>query len=66
MIEFLSGNDFKEVPSWAGKDENSRYVIMLNEKTKSWTIVQFNDQVACVLGSGTDGAVLKLKPSKSF
>lgn len=66
IIEFLSGEDFREMPNWAGKDENSRYVLMLNEKTKSWTMIQFNDQVACILGAGTDGSILKLKPLKSF
>lgn len=66
MIEFLSGEDYREVPTWVGKDEKSKYVIMANEKTKTWTIVQFNDQVACVLGTGTDGAVIKSKFTKSL
>ena len=64
MIEFLSGEEYREVPAWVGKDEKSKYVLMANEKTKTWTIVQFNDQVACVLGTGTNGNIVHLKPSK--
>lgn len=63
MIEFLSGEEFREVPTWVGKDETSKYVLMSNTKTKTWTMVQFNDQVACVLGAGTDGAATGIKSS---
>lgn len=66
MIEFLSGEDHREVPTWIGKDDSSKYLLMANEKTKTWTIVQFNDQVACVLGTGTDGSILRLKSSKNL
>ena len=66
LIQFLSGEDYKETPIWTGKDDKSRYVIMSNEKTKTWSIVQFNDQIACVLGAGTDGSIIRLKPSKNL
>ena len=66
MIEFLSGEDYQEVPTWIGKDEKSKYVLMSNEKSKTWTIVQFNDQVACVLGTGTHGNIIRLKSSKQL
>ena len=44
-----------EKPIWVGKGDGtdtSRTVILANEKTKSWTIVQFDKNMACVLGSG--------------
>jgi len=63
IIEFVSGQEYREVPAWVGKDETSKFVMMANEKTKTWTLVQFNDQVACVLGSGTDGQILLQKSS---
>ncbi len=66
MIEFLSGEEFKEVPTWVGKDESSKFILMANEKAKTWTLVQFNDQVACILGTGTDGLILRLKSSKNL
>ena len=66
MIEFLSGEEYREVPAWVGKDEKSKYVLMSNEKHKTWTLVQFNDQVACVLGAGTDGSIVRSKSSKNL
>lgn len=66
LIEFLSGQDYREVPSWIGKDESSKFVLMANEKTKTWTLVQFNNQIACVLGSGTDGAIVRPRSSKNL
>ena len=52
VIESLSGGDIQEKPFWVGTDSKSRYVMMVNEKTKTWTIVQFNDNIACIIGVG--------------
>jgi hypothetical protein len=52
VIELLSGRAYQEKPFWVGKDTASRYVLMVNENTKTWTIIQFNDEFACVIGTG--------------
>jgi hypothetical protein len=44
--------EFGEVPMWMGKSVQSNAVLVANPKTKSWSIVQFNDTVACVLTMG--------------
>ena len=44
-----------ERPIWLGRGDGadaSSTTIFANEKTKSWTIVQFDKNMACVLGSG--------------
>lgn len=44
-----------EKPIWVGQgngNDTSRTTILANEKTKTWTIVQFDQNNACVLGSG--------------
>jgi len=44
-----------EKPIWVGKGDGadtSTTVVLANEKTKSWTIIQFDKNMACVLGSG--------------
>jgi len=44
-----------EKPIWVGRgdgEDTSRTVILTNEKTKTWTILQFDKNMACVLGSG--------------
>jgi len=58
------GNKHKEKPVWTGKDavNNSGYVLFLNEKTGIWTLVQFNSEVACVLGIGKESLMSMGKP----
>jgi len=45
----------QELPTWIGRgdgEDTSQTTILVNEKTKAWTIVQFEKGRACVLGSG--------------
>ena len=58
------GNKHKEKPVWTGKDaqNDSGYVLFLNETTGLWTIVQFNASVACVLGIGKESSTHNGKP----
>lgn len=59
MIEKMSGPDWKEEPIWVGSDDQSKYVLMHNEKTRSWTMIQFNGDIACMIGSGEKGRLLR-------
>ena len=49
-------NNYGEKPVWSGKDarDGSGYMMFENTKEKSWTLIKYNKQVACVLGVGTD------------
>ncbi len=55
IIGSLNQN-FKEKPVWVAKDENdeTRYSLFVNQKTGSWTLIQFTSTVACILGVGED------------
>ena len=52
LIETLSNGKYKEIPAWVGNDDSSKYSIFANEKTGSWTFIQFNSTIACILGTG--------------
>lgn len=55
-----------EIPVWIGSDaeeSKSNYVVMINRETASWTLIQYNPNVACVLGSG-EGFRLNVQESK--
>jgi hypothetical protein len=46
---------FQEVPVWQGddpKNPGSRYALLLNKDNSTWTLLQYSDRIACVLGSG--------------
>jgi hypothetical protein len=52
VIKALTNENVKEQPIWIGTDEDSRYSLFANEKEGTWTIIQFNKDVACILGTG--------------
>lgn len=42
-----------EEPVWLGHgNEQGRYTLFVNPNTGAWTLVQFNQEVACVIGAG--------------
>jgi hypothetical protein len=45
---------YKEMPQWLGQSDQtkSQVVIMTNAETQTWTLIQFNEQVACILETG--------------
>jgi hypothetical protein len=47
-------NEYGEKPLWVGKDANSNsYVTLLvNRETRSWTLLQYDGKMACVLSVG--------------
>jgi hypothetical protein len=62
VINGLLDSDYKEQPIWIGVDEKSRYSIFANEKTGSWTLIQFNEKIACILGVGEGSKTLPTGP----
>jgi len=64
IVEFVSGPEYEEQPFWNGRgEEGSKYILMLNPLTQSWTFIQYNDKIACVIGSGVNGRLLRLGKS---
>jgi hypothetical protein len=55
MLKGLSGSDYKEKPIWMGIESDapmSKYSLFVNDDTKTWTLIQFDEKIACVLGTG--------------
>ena len=49
----------EEKPVFLGQDTETNYSLFVNSKTGTWTIIQFIDDFACVIGIG-DSAKLVL------
>lgn len=47
-------SEFKEIPMWIGEGTTSKFTLLVNEKTKTWTLIEFNKEIACVVGFGED------------
>jgi hypothetical protein len=43
--------EFSEKPVWLGESSDSKYSVFVDKKG-SWTIIQFTDKIACILGTG--------------
>ena len=54
VFKALAEPDIDEKPIWLGKDESgkSELALFVNQKTGGFTLVQFNEQAACILALG--------------
>jgi hypothetical protein len=52
--------DFKEQLSWKGShsNDNSKYSLWINEKTRSWTLLKMTLETTCILGVGDESSSL--------
>lgn len=62
VINGLLSSEYREQPIWVGRDDKSRYSVFANPKTGSWTLIQFNDRIACILGAGEGSRSLSFGP----
>ena len=45
----------KETPVWVGKSvHNTQITLLMNRETRSWTMIEYDSRLACVLGAGED------------
>ena len=55
LVESLT-NEYDEKPVWTARNpqDKSKYVLFLNSQTLDWTLLQMNDEVACIIGVGKE------------
>jgi hypothetical protein len=55
MVSGLMKN-WGEMPVWTAKDaeDQSRYLLLINSKKGTWTLLQYTSDIACVLGVGSE------------
>lgn len=51
VIEELT-KKYGEQPIWFGKSNDTKVAVLVNTKNANWTVIQFNDKIACVLETG--------------
>ena len=61
VVEQLSGI-YKEEPHWTGVSPYSKYIMFVNPNTQAWTLVEYNDTVACIIGTGERSTLLRFGP----
>lgn len=44
---------FQEAPLWVGKTNTGTHIVLLvNKETRTWTLVEYDSSIGCVLGAG--------------
>lgn len=62
--ELMKG-EYKESPLWGGVGEKTKFILLVNQSTGTWTIIQFTPGVGCILGSG-EGSTLSSTEKKKL
>lgn len=53
MNYFLSTHN--EIPVWVGRTvHNTHMTLLANQETRSWTMIEYDSKLACVLGAGEE------------
>jgi hypothetical protein len=51
VIEGLTA-DSDEQPFWTGVADSTKFILFVNTRTGTWSLVQYDNKTACVLGVG--------------
>lgn len=52
LMKALEASESKELPYWMGTDTDTYWGMLVNKQTGTWTIIQFNNDIGCVIGTG--------------
>jgi hypothetical protein len=64
IVNELMNGDYKEMPVWGGSEEKTKFMLLVNKESGTWTLIQFTPGVGCVLGVGDESKVLNLDKKK--
>lgn len=55
IVEMITGNEFRERVTWLGNShqDHTKFVLFRNPDTNTWTVIQYGQDIACVLGMGS-------------
>jgi hypothetical protein len=63
ILKHLTGPDVREMPFWTGKDDSriGEYMVLINPKDDTFTIIQFSDKIGCIVGMGNKNNFFKIQ-----
>jgi hypothetical protein len=59
VIESIS-SEYNEVPYWNGISSDTKFILMVNKQTGTWTMIEYLNKDACVVGSGIRANLINL------
>jgi hypothetical protein len=63
LMSTMEKSDYQEIPYWMGTDSNSYWALVVNQKTGTWTMIQFTQDVGCIVGAGENHGIVR-QPKK--
>jgi len=63
IINELMSPDIREMVTWSGSSAGSKFALLTNKSTGTWTLIQFDKKIACVLGTGENSKMVVNRPS---
>ena len=64
IVNELMNGEYKESPVWGGIDDKTKFMLLVNQSTGTWTIIQFTSGVGCLLGAGDGSKPLSTEKKK--
>jgi hypothetical protein len=61
IIEGLS-DQYNEQPFWNGIGEDTKYILLVNPKTMTWSMVEYNNKIAFIIGTGKSSKQIFSRP----
>lgn len=65
IVRELVGPKYQENPVWVGSQNSTgdRYSLFVNGQTGTWTLIQFDDRLACIIGDGEQSRNISPAPA---
>ena len=61
----LVNGEYAEMPAWGGESEKSKFVLLINKETGTWSLIEFHKDTSCIIGEGEGYRILDFEKKKS-
>ena len=67
IVRTLMRDQFKELPLWIGQssEDATQFSLFVNAERGNWTLVQYGQEIGCILGIGKTGNIVNLTPFRA-
>ena len=65
MYNELINGEYAERPVWGGEGDKTKFILLINKQTGTWTFIEFLNDTSCVLGVGDGSVILDLAKPKT-
>jgi hypothetical protein len=50
---------YGEEPQWNGSGAETKFTMLVNPKTQTWTLIEYTNTMACIIGTGEQSTLLR-------